>query len=360
MEHHIETFSPKDIPEHYDLEKKMISSDAVSRTDIKKYADYIIGELKLLKNKSEQQKRSFVVNALSDNKILKKVMGHVFKGDLDIDEAESAINRVRQALTEQLKGKLDEKTYLIIREVGKENFTRDNFISKLVDTDSGNERIYKDQEAFDEEHKRNIEEAFVLFNKLDPHPNVVGIKEYDPVTRRTIYENLNMQDLRAYLYSSDQTRENFLINLQVLKDCLSGAKYLADNDLVLQDIKLENLGLVIEDGHKKGVLFDLEGLVKEGEKKESRMYSPGYQPPIGDLENKEGIKSGEMVYQFGVCLQEILDLYEDEKMLKSADSTKAEKLESLSKKMREEDPDKRIGLLEVNNELEDIINKLHV
>ncbi len=361
----IETFYPEiaGIEEQCDLEKKMVSSDVISQADIKKYADYIIGELKLLKNKSEQEKQSFVIDTLSDNKIMGRVKGKIFSGDLDIDEAESAVRRVRQALVERLKGKIDEKIYLVVRDISIQNIVRENIISQLVDVESGQEKIYKDQELFGEDHGSDMREAFALFNKLSSHPNIVGIKEYDPANRRTIYEKLQMQDLKEYLYSSDQTKKNFLIGLKTIKDCLVGAEYLAGNGLILQDIKLNNLGLIMEEESVKGVLFDLEGLVKAGTKMKYRIFTPNHRPPeVPEKEvlEKEGaeIKSAEMVYQFGVSLEEILEFFEEIKMLESTEKDVATKLEDLSKKMREENPDKRIGLAEAKNELEGIIGKL--
>ncbi|TSC85060.1 MAG: hypothetical protein G01um101413_444 [Parcubacteria group bacterium Gr01-1014_13] len=367
--HRIETFSPdmgsiKDMPDH-DLEKKMVSSDVISQADVKKYADYIIDELKLLKNSSE--KKAFVIDALSDTKILNEaeVKKEIFKGNLDFDEAEGVIKRVRQALIEQLKGKIDEKIYLVIKNIKKVKASpssgRENIINQLIDTDSGREKIYKNQGHLGEEHAREMPEAFAVLNKLPPHPNVVSIKDYDPTNQRTIYEKLKMHSLKEFLGFSDRSRKDFLISLKILKDCLVGGVYLAENGLVLQDIKLDNLGLVMEEKSAKGVLFDLEGLVKEGTQKGDRLYSKGYRPPLKDLLNEEGvIKAGEMVYQFGVCLQEILKLYEDNPAFEISDSKAAKKLEDLSKKMIEPDPENRIGLPEAKAELEAIVSKFEI
>lgn len=361
----IETFSPEmsGIEERHDLEKKIISSDVIFPGDIKNYAEYIIGQLNILKNSSE--KKAFVVDALSDTKILKEVEKETFNGNLDFAEAEDVIKRVRQALTDQLKGKIDEKIYLVIKNIKKVKASpispRENIINQLVDAESGREKIYKDQGYLGEEHAREMPEAFALLNKLPPHPNIVSIKEYDSTNQRTIYEKLKMHSLKEYLGFSDRSRKDFLVSLKILKDCLVGGVYLADNGLVLQDIKLDNLGLVTEEGVSKGVLFDLEGLVKEGTQKGDRLYSKGYRPPLKDLLNEEGvIKAGEMVYQFGVCLQEIVKLYENNQVFEISDSKAAKKLEELSEKMREEDPEKRIGLAEAKTQLEDILAKFEI
>jgi serine/threonine protein kinase len=364
----IQTFSPQDagIPEKYNLEHKIVNSDVLSQKDIQEYADYIIGELKLLKNKSEQEKQTFVVDALNDNKILDQVQEKLFSGDLDIDAAENVVRRVRQALADKLKGKIDEKIYLVVKDASLKNIFsfRKNIINELVNTGSGEIEIYKDQAVDFEEHGRDMAEAFALLKKLPAHSNIVAIKEYDPASHRTVYEKLNMRDLKTYLRSNDDSKDNFLLGLKTIKDCLVGASYLAENGLVLQDIKLDNFGLVMEEKSAKGVLFDLEGLVKADAKMKYRLASPDYWPPEvpekEDLKRGNGyaIKSAEMTYQFGLSLEEVIDFFKEVEVSASVDGNIAKKLEDLSKKMREKDPKKRIGLTEAKNELEEIIGKL--
>ena len=367
----INTFSPREagVPRHIDLEHQMVHSDVISQADITKYADYIIDNLKLLKSKSDQEKQTFVVDALSEDKILRQVevVEAKLAGHLDHEEAQSALRQVRKALVERLKGKLDENIYLNITDLVNRTEDRVNIISKVVGVASGKEEIYKDQELLIKEHKDDTAEAIALFKKLAPHPNIVNIKEYDEISQRTIYEKLNLQPLHENLKVRPRNRQKFVVSLKVVKDCLVGAQYLADNGLVLQDIKLSNLGLVTDEETTKGVLFDLEGLLKEGTKMSTRMYGGIMYLPPEILENKEeGIKPSEMVYQFGNCLEEILDYYEkekifksaDEKISESADGVTAKKLDALAEKMREQNPEKRPSLSEAKNELEEIIGKL--
>lgn len=88
----IKTFSPEmgGVPPEKNLEEKMVKSDVLTSADVKDYADYIIGHLKTLKNSSERERELFVVEALSDNKILSKVIDEVMSGNLDEKEAKDA------------------------------------------------------------------------------------------------------------------------------------------------------------------------------------------------------------------------------------------------------------------------------
>ncbi len=369
----IKTFSPEmaGVPSEKNLEEKMVKSDVITSADIREYTDYIIGHLKALKNQSEQEKESFVVDALSDNNILRMVKDEVKSGDLDENEAKNAIGRVRQALIEELKGKMDDKIYLVIENIKnatQNNWERRNIINLAADVGSGPKIIYKDQESYTENIvvQMRHDEAFDLFSKLAPHPNIVSIKEYDPDNQRGIFEKLNLKSLDLYLYWGEEGEsERFLDGILVLRDCMSGALYLANNGLVLQDIKLANMGLAeTADGNKKGILFDLEGLMKAGTKLNVRITSPGYMPPELLFSTGEyfELSPKEMVFQFGVCLRQIIDIYAEDTEVSADESRKnldiIKKLQDLAKKMVEANPKHRINLSEANDELADIINKL--
>lgn len=325
----IKTFSPElaGIEDKHDLEKKMIHSDVISHADVKAYADYIIGQLKALKNSSEEEKESFVVDAFNEDNIEGKVWNERAVGNLllvEPEEALSAIKRIRRALVEELKGKVDEKIYFVISDLIGDGSRmpvtgdtgRKNIIHHVVDIENEKEGVFKDQEPIIDVQKENLSKAMVLFKQLAPHPNIAKVKLYDPETNRTVYEKLDFVPLYEYLKSENFDEKKLLASLKVLRDCIKGAIYLADNHLILQDICLANLG-VENDG--KGILFDLEGLTVAGTVFPNRMshgeiYFPpelikikeGTIPP--ELEPSE-IKPSEMVFQFGECLHTIQDTY---------------------------------------------------
>lgn len=373
----IKTFSPEmaGIPEKHDLEKKMASSDVISHADVKEYADYIIGRLKALKNSSEEEKEAFVVDAFRGNRIFQKVAPELAKPNaLDETEAQAAIKRVQRALLEELKGKIDDKIYLVIKNLRGNNLIKDlwwknvrrNIVDQVIDVENDKENIYKDQESLlTKKHKKDLDEAMGLFRQLDPHPNIVNIKNYDSKKNTAIFEKLNLRPLSEYLSFGEKNKRKFFVSLKIAADCMAGASYLADNDLVLQDIKVSNLGVVLEKKNIKGVLFDLEGLVKKDTLLSGRIVVKGYLPPETSYASPEVIKDngwkikpGEMTYQFGVCLQKILDSYALDYVFKGPEEKVVEKLVNLINKMTAEDPESRITLAEAENELEEILSKL--
>jgi hypothetical protein len=101
---------------------------------------------------------------------------------------------------------------------------------------------------------------------------------------------------------------------------VEGCIFLEENDLVLQDICLNNLGCVRDsEGKAKGILPDLEGLYFMHKSRKSRIindpaqsgYAPGwkpfYLPPEASVEDVTKVMPSEMVYQFGQCLKKIVE-----------------------------------------------------
>ena len=375
----VKIFSPdmRRIPKEKNLEAKMVKSDVIMPADVKDYANEIVDHLKSLKNSSEDERKLFVVNALSDDGIEEKVFDERKAGGnllIEREEGESAIKRVRQALIEELKGKIDEKFYLVKKdavrrgaESARQNSdqeakaSRKNIISEIVDVRSGIERIYKDQEIFNKEYKDYTIEALEIFKSLPPHPNLVSIKEYDLESHKIIFEKLNVEPLNEYLLEDDDEISVKLANsLQVLKDCMEGIKYLVDNGLVLGDIKLDNLGLETKEDKIKGVLFDLEGLVRQGVEIDNRIIGRAKYLPPEFLEENRGweMRPSEMIYQLGVSLQEILEILANAPDSGALNQDVIVDLSILSKKMTRKSLFWRIGLSKTMKKLEKIIDKL--
>ncbi len=105
------------------------------------------------------------------------------------------------------------------------------------------------------------------------------------------------------LFEADTRYVSGSAALQVVSDCLAGAYYLGQHGLGLQDIKLENLGFVIEGGKVVGKLFDLEGLYPLDETIAARIDTPKYSDPEAHII----FYQSEMVYQFGLCLEKVLE-----------------------------------------------------
>ena len=69
----IESFDPES--ERYGrfnkrgLEEKMIKNDIITHADVQNYANYIVGKLKKLKDVNQEEKKSFVVDALNGDRV---------------------------------------------------------------------------------------------------------------------------------------------------------------------------------------------------------------------------------------------------------------------------------------------------
>ncbi|MBI2037678.1 MAG: hypothetical protein HYT15_01955 [Candidatus Magasanikbacteria bacterium] len=324
----IEHFAPEMIvPEDQDLEHKVIHNEVIRHEDVQKYADFIINHLKIFEKASEQEKTAFIIDALNNDNLVQEVRGDMEAGLLDEREVLDVTSRVRKALVEELKGKIDSDIYLLIEDIKNATESPDpnrkNIVSLLIDK-YGQQRVYKEQEI-PEKYKQDLKDAVLLFQQLDPHPNIAQNIKYDEKQHSLIYEKLDFISLAQYLEDGKKSsRDKFLTGLQVLRDCVRGANYLAEHGLVLQDIDPFNLGVQETDsGAKKGVLFDLLWLVKKGVHMDFRMSKPGYFSRImydSDQPDPDCLSPYEMVYQFGLCLDKIKETYCDSTFAKRKSS----------------------------------------
>jgi len=383
------------------LEEKILNSEAaIPHAEVKKYADYIIGKLKMYKDFEDetQDKVSFVVDALSEDRILKGIFHEIVDGNLNQKEVEAVVVRIRQALMEELKGKIDEKIYLGIKDfvnVGQDvsvstisgrklpnlpeeknkqelkSLHKKNLIRHAIDIDNSRGVVYKNQErTVDEDYEKALQEAMDLFIKLDPHPNIVKFLENDPKNKGALYEHRKIKTLVEYVSENKvdfyRNPKLFAQTLEVLKGCMEGAQYLAENNLVLQDIRPKNLGVEVEDDEVRGVLFDLEGLMKQGTIESNRMYATGYEPPE-TTEDVVAVMPGEMTFQFGVSIRALMQKcisgyvpdpgkFDISEMFLKQGIIKD--LAVLSEKMSKKNPKNRLSLPFAVAELEGIIERV--
>lgn len=140
--------------------------------------------------------------------------------------------------------------------------------------------------------------------------------------------------------------------------------------MMLSDIKTENLGRYEgknKNLHHRGMLFDLDGLMKVGINTRFRWLTPGYIPP--EIPQKNGkplwqecvTSAKEMTYQFGKCLEEIIGLipyHPNHPNLKSSFSIPdmyMAAIKSLAQEMTETDPAKRLSVRDAVEKLDNII-----
>lgn len=383
------------------LEEKILNSEAaIPHAEVKKYADYIISKLKMYKDfeGDTQDKMSFVVDALSEDRVLKGIFHEIVDGNLNKNEVEAVVSRIRKALVEELKGKIDEKIYLGIKDFvnfGQEvsvstisgrklpnlpeekkkqevrSLHNKNLIRHAIDIDNGRGVVYKNQErTVSEDYEKALQEAMGLFIKLDPHPNIVNFLENDQKNKGALYEYRKIKTLVEYASENKvdfyRSPKLFAQTLEVLKGCMEGAQYLAENNLVLQDIRPKNLGVEVEDDKVRGVLFDLEGLIKQGTIESSRMYAAGYEPPE-TTEDAVAVMPDEMTFQFGVSIRALMQKcvgafmpdpgkFDISEMILKQSIVKD--LKVLSENMSKKNTNDRISLLSAIAELENIIERV--
>lgn len=347
----IETVSPelKGVPEEIDIEKQILENETVSHESVKAYASFIIQELERIRNTDIQDQKIFIIDSLSDEHILSRVAHKVYDSTLEenerLDEAEAKaiIQRIRKALMEELRGKIDEKLLLVIKDFKKNTDRKDatvvslnkrglapkrSIVSEVVEIGSGKKFIYKDQDP-PGGNSQDFAEALAIFKELPQHPNIADVKYYNQKSNRSVHEKRNFVTLKEYLESPDFDEQALITSLKVLRDCVSGARFLSDNNLVLQDISVYNMGVEDTGEDKKGLLFDIEGLVKKGKSIHYRISNLSLVHANAMLdysqEDVNCVSPYEMVYQFGLGLDKIKEAYMSSSKLDAYDFTDPEK-----------------------------------
>lgn len=345
-------------PDKENLEKKMVENEVITSADIKSYADFLIQELEKLKESSGQEKETFIIDALSNDRITDLIVDKEEFNSLTTTEVESVVKKIRKALIEELKGKIEDRLYFVIKDLkNKDIYGLSHTISEVMAA-SGEVKIYKHQPPYENEQEYS-REAFKLLMSLPSHENIVNVHEYDPESHKSILEKLNLSTLAEYLKTKETSKENFVSSLKIVRDCLEGAEYLKASGLALQDIAPANLGIANADGSLKGTLFDLEGLRKIGSRTKYRIIQrphERYAPPEIDLEGGNIIRSEEMVFQFGVCIKDILEKYKYFPYISSVGIGPIfGKLEKLVEEMTKKDYQYRIGLEDAKTKLANIV-----
>ncbi len=160
-------------------------------------------------------------------------------------------------------------------------------------------------------------EAFLKLLKLPRNEHVINYEKYSPEDARGMMQELQLVDLKEMLKIPETKITEVL---EVLRDCVEGCIFLEENDLVLQDICLNNLGCVRNDkGEAKGILPDLDGLYIVNKTRKSRIHNdpiqsgfvgrwvPFYFPPEACVDEVTRVVPSEMVYQLGQCLKKIIE-----------------------------------------------------
>lgn len=340
----------------YDLEHDFQKKDFLTQDTVKKYAQKIANIINKVQSPEKQQ--IFLINLLSDDVVAKMVFQETGT-ETDSDDikqmAIASTKAIKKQIIFELQPHLTEDLLLFV----KENFNNevDHFNKRKIVYDSNFKKSFlKETNTTSVELIENIREGLnILKNAIDKlrkeggdmpyivYPQIIeSFNDNNPYTyNKTINYTVNQEDFINFeevLYSFHNKFTNKQI-VEALIDCLRGAKFIAENGLTLTDMQTRNIA--INKKTKKGILFDLDGLIKYG--KRTRMivlpgskslmppeYRPG--PPNWSADSRSMIWDlGESIQTFAQINQH--EQHEQKEMLI--------KLYKLSKKMMSYKPEDR-------------------
>ncbi|MSR85741.1 hypothetical protein EXS71_04910 [Candidatus Uhrbacteria bacterium] len=235
------------------------------------------------------------------------------------EDIEAMLQPIRRAVIEELKSRLVQE-----RSLGHIDYGDLQFMLGMIEEHEGKIRYrgnigtvqnfsgidqeviarveMEDIQKLTEEELRIREQAIRTYMTLPENKHLVRMKSYSSHTGVWVSQKVNgLQTLQNIQKISLSARDIF----SVIRDCMEGARTLERNGLVLQDIRLSNLGYVDQDGEKIGLLFDLDGIYQAGKNLHVRFdHEKVNRVPEVTHEGRQDIQPSEMVYQFGLCLSE--------------------------------------------------------
>lgn len=243
-------------------------------------------------------------SAIDEQKIAELKKSKKFDEELYNDQV-VALERVKNAFTEKLQAAISQEKSLSginysdillaktsARSSGKllnkkvkfaEDLNKKEFVAREEQDDAFEASTEQDKASYEKGRKRRLD--------LGLHPNIV---ETLGVGARDIVGKLELTDM------GKESREAPVADLLTsLRGCLDGALYFEKNGLVIEDISLENCGMVRDGDKVKGVLFDLDRVIPIGSQPtKSNASKPQYLVPENFY--RDGKTSAlQMTFQFG-------------------------------------------------------------
>ncbi len=312
------------------VEDKFLQADSLSMADIKKYVKEIVAHINELDELAydeatrAERKRLLVFDTMQTKSILRGI--ERLTGE-KVDEAtgrdiEAAIQPIRRAIVEELSNMLDVDEFFILERQlnSREKYDPATMVSELRGP-AGKRGVYRDVTHLDPESTLRedlIAAVGVLMHAGEKNAHVIPIASFDEKTGNIVTEHRPMKTLHEIsiaLKRNDSLSEAQKVGvsrwlLRVVLDGLDGASFLERHGLVMQDLKPENVAWMedtatVMKGH--GVLFDLDGLVIQGEMRLGRYATPGFVPPELRAGAATPVTAKEMSYQFGKILKQIAE-----------------------------------------------------
>lgn len=289
----IQFIQTQEQPNELDAEFKY--RDFVTSAEINEYTQTIIDKINEAKNPEQQQ--VIILDLLKDDEILKFAEHEVkrkypeflqprttAKGKEVIDFEEikvsllDSINLIKKQIIEDLKPHVSPNLLMfVVDNLQEANKGSKNKLAIIKDSNEDlaffKEFYISKYDFYMQQQKKCLEILKEAFSKLkDPNdemPYVVrpliistpipqknNRRELQPIGYTVAHRDFNSLKDTVDKPQSDITTKECLL---AMVDCLRGAKFLADSGLTLTDLQLKNLG--IDKITKKGILFDLDGLL---------------------------------------------------------------------------------------------------
>ncbi len=319
------------------LPEMIVSKDTpITGQDISNYADLLA---KALKKAPPEQARIFLIQALSAETLINRyfysklplferwagAMSEDMKEDLENQIAvlkqrtypeevavmRLEIARIQAAIQEELKKRLVNDPDLAHLQYSNLFFEvsapfDEHPLVTQQKTLNQDPYIFKTEKCFATpfeigEHTR----ALKLLSELPDCDYILKPAFFDSKRLETLTEEVELRHGGVSFFRQTDPATSLHEDLCVLRDCLKGAQFLADNGLGLQDITPQNIGSYIKAGRRIGILFDLEGIYPLGVLLKKRMRPRSRPIPEIDENVQTPFQTSEMVYQFGHCIREI-------------------------------------------------------
>lgn len=207
---------------------------------------------------------------------------------------------------------------------------------------------------------KNVE-AITMLHRLPEHSPFVAYthKERDAHGRIEIMKKLNMSTVRERMYQDPpQPLQQTIIQFT---DAIRGAQFLVDHGFVLSDLSSDNLG--IDTATERGMLFDLDGLVREGQKTSYPCKELHFPPELIEQEEKDPdgrvtFHEEQMVYELGVSLKQIIVRYSRMLPFSKNDQIAIYVSIDLYRRMTDQHPERRPSLHTCLTKLDELLKRI--
>ncbi len=365
-------------------------ADSVPAKMVKNYAKEIADRINTAQSPDEQ--KIFLIDLLRED-ALEKIIQTKGKAEgfsqEDLEDVKkmtkSSVKQIRQAVAEELKKYLPEDLYFFIKKYVSPELESHN--QRLSIENTRGELFLKTNDRYSHDISDNLKIGLEMLKTAmdgldDPDkempfiPHLLITNRPKNLDRQVAFgvapkNILTIQEIFEDKGNNFSDREK----IQAVVDCVKGAKFLADNGLTLTDLDTKdpgrNIGIDIDT--KKGILFDLDGLMPANTQISAMLAAMDQGKPMKELIAPEyqGLSTGQniisrkesMIWELGDTIYRLAKNQEDE-LYKSPNFFSQqnlvsmwEKLREFSEKMRAQKPEDRPSFDVCITKLEGIINK---